>query len=166
MEPPRDEVQLRRRLPDPGRLPDVPTDQGQGAAGEEPLQELYPAHVLAARLRPAKSRGAVPDDADAQPNAGGQRRGQREDAPGAVRAARALARRRQVPAARQHRAEAASHHRQAQQRRGFALGAEEDLQFTKRQQDGQCWQLQQIREPGTKQRRNQKENVLRQYTES
>lgn len=87
VEPPRDEVQLRRRLSDTGRLPDVPADQGQGAAREESLQELHFAHVLAARFRAAESRGAIPDDADAQPNAGGQRRGQREDEAGAVCAA-------------------------------------------------------------------------------
>lgn len=94
VEPPRHEVQLRRRLPDPARLPDVPADEGQGAPREEPLQELRSSHELAARLRAAQPRGAVPDHTDAEPDVGGQRRGQREDAGLLEGAAGALARRR------------------------------------------------------------------------
>lgn len=148
VEPPRDEVQLRRRLPDPGRLPDVPAAQGQGAAREEPVQELHTAHVLAARLRHAESGGAVPDDADAEPDAGGQRRGQRKDAGGAAGTARTLARRGQVPAAGRDRAEATGGHRQAQQRRSLAFGAEEDNQPAERQQDGERRHFQQVLKPG------------------
>lgn len=106
MEPARDEVQLRRRLSDPDRLPDVPADEGQGAPGKKSLPELHLAHELAARLRDAESGRALPNRSNAEPNAGGQRGSQGEDARLAESAARALERGRQVPAAGDHRTEA------------------------------------------------------------
>lgn len=137
MEPARHEVQLRRRLSDPHRLPNVPPDERQGAAREEPVQELRVAHVFAARLRAAEPGRALPDHPNAQPNAGRQRRSQREDARVAAGPARALARRGQVPAARAQRPEAAARRRQAGRRR-VARRAPQDVQPAERQPHGRA----------------------------
>lgn len=71
VESPRDEVQLRGRLPDPTGLSNVPANEGQGTAREESIQELHAAHVFTPRLRAAQPGGFVPDGPDAQPNASG-----------------------------------------------------------------------------------------------
>lgn len=93
MEPPRHEVQLRRRLPDTAGLPNVPPKERKRTPREELVQKLRPTHVLATRLRPTQPSSALPNRTNAEPNVGGQRRSQREDAGVAQSAARALERR-------------------------------------------------------------------------
>ena len=132
VEPPRHEVQLRGRLSDPHRLPDVPPDERKGTTREEFVQEFCFTRVFAARFWVTEPGGVVPDGADAEPDVGGQRRCQREDARVAATGAGALARRRQVPAAARQQAARARTGGQAQ-RGGLALRATQDLQPQQRQ---------------------------------
>lgn len=68
VEPTRDEIQLRGRLPDTPRLPDVPANERQGVAREKLVQEFHPARELATRLRATQPRRFAPDRADVEPN--------------------------------------------------------------------------------------------------
>lgn len=88
--------------------------------------------MFVARLRIDKSCRPLSDYTNAQPNAGGQRRGQRKNARVSQSSTGTLECCRKVPTASHYRAEGTNGNRQTEQRGGVAVSTTENIESSER----------------------------------